>query len=78
MKDQAIDITGQRFSWLVVDSRLENNAKGQAVWKCVCGCGNVKAVTGGDLRAGNVKSCGCRDKIRKHNLFRSRGFYVHD
>ena len=28
-------------------------------WRCACDCGNETVVTGGNLRAGNVQSCGC-------------------
>lgn len=28
-------------------------------WRCVCDCGNEKMVMGGNLRSGNVLSCGC-------------------
>lgn len=28
-------------------------------WLCLCDCGNETVVTGGNLRAGNVQSCGC-------------------
>ncbi len=28
-------------------------------WRCVCDCGNEKTVLGGNLRRGNVVSCGC-------------------
>lgn len=28
-------------------------------WLCACDCGNETVVSGGNLRAGNVVSCGC-------------------
>ena len=36
-------------------------------WVCECDCGAVTTVTGGNLRAGNVISCGChrREKARQ-------------
>jgi hypothetical protein len=32
---------------------------GQSMWECVCECGNTCTYTGGALRKGKVKSCGC-------------------
>lgn len=52
-----LDITGQTFGRLLVLSLV---AKGQnARWLCRCDCGQMKVVSGGNLRAGNVQSCGC-------------------
>lgn len=34
----------------------ENN---QAMWKCMCDCGNEVTVSGKKLRQGNTKACGC-------------------
>lgn len=28
-------------------------------WKCLCHCGNIFSPSGGNLRSGNTKSCGC-------------------
>ena len=56
----AIDMSGQRFGSLVV---RENTGKltpnRLAIWKCVCDCGNEVEVSGGSLRKGHTKSCGC-------------------
>lgn len=35
---------------------------------CKCDCGNVKEVMLGNLKQGNVKSCGCLKFDNKHNL----------
>lgn len=32
----------------------------QVYYRCACSCGNETACTGGNLRAGRSKSCGCR------------------
>lgn len=54
----AIDMTGQRFGRLTVVERA-GSAGGQAVWRCLCDCGAIKAVTGGNLRNGGTLTCGC-------------------
>jgi hypothetical protein len=61
----ANDLTGQRFGLLVADVRSDNTKAGRARWECVCDCGNRVIVTAANLRAGNVKSCGC---LRKNRL----------
>ena len=54
----AEDLTGKIFGHLTVIERTENR-KGRTCWLCRCECGNLKAVTAHDLKAGKVKSCGC-------------------
>lgn len=52
------DEIGNRYGKLVVIEQAGSVA-GQAVWLCQCDCGNQHVVIGGNLRRGNVKSCGC-------------------
>jgi hypothetical protein len=63
-----IDLTGQRFGRWTAVRRGANDAFGQARWECVCKCGGVGLVRGGDLKAGQSRSCGCRP----HRLPRKR------
>lgn len=60
-----IDITGQKFSRLTV-VRLEELKKRKigtmAMWRCVCDCGNISIVSGGSLKQGTSRSCGCLQK----------------
>lgn len=54
------DISGLKFGKLTVKSpTLLRDAAGSIVWGCQCDCGNVVYVSGADLRAGRVNSCGC-------------------
>ena len=57
------DLTGQRFSKLMVVSRADDYIKpnGNKIvqWRCVCDCGNEVVVRGEYLRSGDTKSCGC-------------------
>ena len=55
----AEDLSGRRFGSLTVLYRVENR-NGRTCWMCRCDCGKKKTVTARDLKAGKVKSCGCR------------------
>ena len=53
-----IDLTGQRYSQLVVIERTQN--KGNKVrWVCKCDCGATAIVSSHELRSGKTRSCGC-------------------
>lgn len=54
-----IDLKGIRFGKLLVTERVENNKAGNAMWKCLCDCGNTCTYAGARLRSGHNKSCGC-------------------
>lgn len=58
------DLTGQRFSRLVVISRAPNHGR-RTMWNCRCDCGNEVVVRAENLQSGNSKSCGCL-KIDNH------------
>ena len=55
-----IDLTGQKYGYLTVIKRAENNKFGNTQWLCKCDCGNEKVITGSCLVKGNTKSCGCK------------------
>lgn len=67
-----IDLTGKRFErWIVLgkdEKRIENkrinnknNGSSTSVmyWNCKCDCGNIRSVSGSNLKSGKSKSCGC-------------------
>ena len=56
-----IDITGQIFGKWHVKYFNDKTHK----WVCECECGTVREITGGSLRSGRTKSCGC-DKHKSH------------
>ena len=72
------DLTGQRFGRLTVIERTENNRHGNAMWLCLCDCGNKVIVLGSDLRAGHTRSCKClqdevnRELHKTHGLSKTR------
>jgi len=58
-KGRFSDLTGQRFGRLVVVSKHKHPTRTEAYWKCSCDCGQETIVSGGCLRRGDTKSCGC-------------------
>lgn len=57
-----IDLMGQKFGRLTVIENAGSNARGSALWKCCCDCGNEIVAEARLLRSGNTKSCGCLKK----------------
>lgn len=53
------DITGMRFERLSVQERSGVDHHGKVLWRCLCDCGAVVVVSGGSLRKGTTRSCGC-------------------
>lgn len=76
-----LDLTGNRFGRLVVDSEAPKNGI-RVMWNCICDCGNSTVVSTRDLRHGDTRSCGClqqenRSKCHiKHNETDTRLYYV--
>lgn len=78
-----IDMTGNKFGRLTIESRSENKGT-RAAWNCVCECGNHLVVDGKKLRSGHTKSCGCyRAEVTcplqgkaniKHGQSRTKGY----
>ncbi len=60
------DLTGQRFTRLVVVSQAESNKYDHPRWNCKCDCGNEIVALSSDLKRGGRPSCGClkSEKIR--------------
>lgn len=65
-------IVGQRFGRLLVISDLESSSGGNAIWNCVCDCGNYHIVTTSNLKLGKVQSCGCLAKETASKLLKSK------
>ena len=63
-----VDMKGKRFGNLVVVKRLRNDKYGNAMWDCVCDCGNSYTAKGQSLRNGHVKSCGCLQRKTAQKL----------
>lgn len=74
----AIDLTGQRFGFLVVLNQTEDYISPHGVlshqWLCQCDCGNKVIVTASNLKKkkSGTKSCGCMHHPKTHGLTDSR------
>lgn len=73
-----IDLTGKRFTRLVVRELASQSAP--IYWLCDCDCGGTKTVQGGHLKTGNVASCGClareitSKRSIKHGLHKTKEY----
>lgn len=59
MRQQIKDLSGQQFGKLTAISCVGTNKKGNALWRCLCDCGNETTVVSYQLTMGKTKSCGC-------------------
>ncbi len=55
------DITGERYGKLIALSVAVNTV--YRSWRCRCDCGNIKVARQSTLREGDVKSCGCLERV---------------
>jgi len=68
------DLTGQKFNKLTVVNIIADKKSTSTYYNCLCECGKYKEVRAGNLRSGQVKSCGCLlkkwliDKNKTHGL----------
>ena len=53
-----LDLTGQRFGWLVAVSPAPDR-NGKTEWHCECDCGKTAVVGTAQLRKAMTRSCGC-------------------
>ena len=74
------DLVGQTFGELTVIKKSGHKGK-NITWECKCNCGNLCIVSGGHLRSGHTKSCGCiraetlKKMSTKHGKYHNR---LHD
>lgn len=59
------DMTGKRYGKLLVIKNTGKKSTENYIWECQCDCGNVCEVAQGNLKSGQVKSCGCNKRIPK-------------
>ena len=68
---RCIDLTGEKFSRLLVIER-DTTRKG-VYWICQCECGNNKSVRADSLVGERIRSCGClQSELRTENLVGKR------
>lgn len=54
-----INILNERFNRLLVIKEQKIKECTEALWICLCDCGNKKIVSGTNLRSKHTQSCGC-------------------
>lgn len=59
---KTIDETGNRYGRLTVVCRAGSTKNGEAMWLCLCDCGNESIVRGTKLRRMETRSCGCLEQ----------------
>ena len=66
------DLSGQKFSRLLVIGPTDKRSGGNVIFECVCECGQTAFVSGDKLKRGNNRSCGCSraERFYKHGLGR--------
>ena len=74
----AEDLTGKKFNYLTVirratEEEYPRGAGRHAKWLCRCDCGNIRFVDSGDLKNGNAKSCGCKNREKARELAKELG-----
>jgi len=72
-----IDIAGKRFGRWTVISIEGRNSHRVATWRVSCDCGSTAIVSGGDLRSGKTKSCGCFARENMSAVIKKHGESVH-
>jgi len=70
-----VPMDGLVFNRLRVLQSAGRNRHREALWLCLCTCGNTKIASGSDLRRGRTKSCGCL--IREARCQRVHGHSIH-
>lgn len=68
VKGKIKDLTGQRFGKLVAIECIGTDRHKNAIWRCLCDCGNYKEAPSRALINGSPSSCG---KCVKHGKFLS-------
>lgn len=67
------DLTGQRFGRLTVIKFVFKDKNSCKYYLCVCRCGNETSVSGGNLKNGHTKSCGCLKIEMSLQRFKTHG-----
>lgn len=76
---QLLKLENQKFGkWLVLE-KVGVNKQGNAMYKCLCECGNEKVVNSQNLKNGHSKSCGCinKNRIIEQNKSNAKGEAYH-
>lgn len=58
-----INLLGKRYGKLVALAEVGRSKWGEALWYCLCDCGQFHVASGKHLREGATKSCGCGRRL---------------
>lgn len=67
------ELTNQTFNRLTVKEYVGPTEAGQSLYRCVCSCGNETVSQAGNLKSGQVKSCGCLRRELAADIGRKSG-----
>ena len=63
---RTIQLSGQRFGSVTVVSLAEpGGSRKHAKWTCRCDCGREFVTVSHVIRSGKIKTCGCRDRLKR-------------
>lgn len=68
------DLTGKRFSRLLVIKLSTEQRRHRPAWECRCACGKTIILSGNALQSGNTQSCGCWAIERAKEKFTIHGY----
>jgi hypothetical protein len=68
---------GDKFNGLIVLSEVGSNALGERTWLFRCDCGNEIVWSGTNVKTGQKKHCGCRNKRVSHGKEDKRLYAIH-
>lgn len=70
---ETINLVGQRFGRLLVQSKAAATPGRDSRWTCRCDCGQSSVVRGTYLRTGKTRSCGCLVRVRARENAKRHG-----
>lgn len=71
--DNKVDLTNKKFNRWSALRYVKSDKRNNALWLCVCDCGNEKLVSATRLMQGRSKSCGCLGKEVSSKLLKTHG-----
>jgi hypothetical protein len=77
-----VDHVGEKFGRLVVVAFHHRGSRRESFWLCECACGQRTVAAWGNLRSGDIKSCGCLhdevagDARRTHGKSKTRTYLI--
>lgn len=74
MSNPRLNLIGQRFGNLTVESFAGKDQSQNSTWNCVCDCGRKRIARGSELRRGVTTSCGCLKSKRHAQAITKHGY----